>query len=48
MTRTRWLAAAIAGANATVNHGMYACSVGVCPDGTSTFSGLVITYTEPS
>jgi hypothetical protein len=38
----------IAKANATVNNGQYAYSVGVCPDGTSTFSGLIITYTEPS
>lgn len=38
----------IAKANATVNNGQYAYSVGVCPDGTSTFSGLIITYTVPS
>jgi hypothetical protein len=33
---------------ATVNMTDYAYSVGVCPAGTTTFTGLTITYTEPS
>lgn len=35
-------------ANAVVNFTNYAYSAGACPTGTSTFSGLIITYTQPS
>jgi hypothetical protein len=38
----------IPSADATVNMGTYAYSVGVCPSGTTTFSGLTITYTQPA
>jgi hypothetical protein len=33
---------------ATVNMGLYAYSAGVCPYGNTTFSGLIITYTQPA
>jgi hypothetical protein len=32
-------------ADSTVNNGTYAYSIGVCPHGNATFSGLIITYT---
>jgi hypothetical protein len=35
-------------ATAVVNMTNYAYSVGVCPNGTTTFSGLTITYTQPA
>jgi hypothetical protein len=38
----------IPAADATVNMGTYAYSVGVCPNGNTTFSGLTITYTQPA
>lgn len=38
----------IPAADATVNMGTYAYSVGVCPIGNTTFSGLIITYTQPA
>jgi hypothetical protein len=41
-------AASISPAYAQVNMSDYAYSVGVCPDGTTTFSGLIITYTQPA
>jgi hypothetical protein len=34
-------------ADATVNMATYAYSIGACPQGTSTFSGVNITYTTP-
>jgi len=37
----------IPSADAVVNMGKYAYSDGVCPSGTTTFSGLNITYTQP-
>jgi hypothetical protein len=37
----------IPSADAVVNMGKYAYSAGVCPSGTTTFSGLNITYTQP-
>lgn len=37
----------IPAADAAVDYSKYAYSVGVCPNGTTTFSGLNITYTEP-
>ena len=36
----------IPAADAKVNMGTYAYSVGVCPNGNTTFSGLTITYTQ--
>ena len=33
---------------ARVDMSKYAYSAGVCPNGTSAFSGLIITYTEPA
>lgn len=38
----------IKAADAVVNMTNYAYSVGVCPSGTTTFSGLTITYTQPA
>ena len=38
----------IKAANAVVNMTSDAYSVGVCPSGTTTFSGLTITYTQPA
>jgi len=38
----------IKAANAVVNMTNFAYSVGVCPSGTTTFSGLTITYTQPA
>ena len=35
-------------ADAMVNMTTYAYSAGVCPDGSTTFTGLTITYTEPA
>jgi hypothetical protein len=35
-------------ADATVNMTNYAYSVGVCPAGTTSFSGVTVTYTEPA
>ena len=37
-----------AAADAVVNMTTYAYSVGVCPNGSTTFSGLTITYTQPA
>jgi hypothetical protein len=39
---------AIPAADATVNMTDYAYSVGVCPSGSTTFSGLTLTYTQPA
>jgi hypothetical protein len=36
----------IPAADAAVNYTNYAYSIGVCPDGSTTFSGLTITYTQ--
>ncbi len=33
---------------AKIDFSKYAYSAGVCPNGTSSFSGLIITYTEPA
>jgi hypothetical protein len=41
-------AANIPAADATVNMSDYAYSVGVCPDGSTTFSGVIVTYTQPA
>ena len=38
----------IAKANAVVNYTNFAYSMGVCPSGTTTFSGITITYTQPA
>jgi hypothetical protein len=38
----------IPASDASVNMTKYAYSVGVCPSGTTTFSGLTITYTQPA
>jgi hypothetical protein len=38
----------IPASDAAVNMTKYAYSVGVCPSGTTTFSGLTITYTQPA
>ncbi len=37
-----------AASQAPVNMGEYAYSAGVCPNGSTTFTGLMITYTEPA
>ncbi len=39
---------AIPKADSNVNNGVYAYSIGVCPKGGATFSGLIITYTTHS
>jgi len=37
----------IARADAVVDYTRYAYSVGVCPEGTTAFSGVTVTYTQP-